>query len=281
MSRATTWVEKLDSISRTSNSLLCIGLDPDPKKMPVRDVREFNRTIVDATRDLVCAYKPNLAFYEAAGLDGLAALQDTIRHIRKIAPDVVLVGDAKRGDIPNSARAYAAAMFDVWDFDAVTVSPYLGGDSLEPFLERPERGAIVLCKNSNPGSADLQDLEIASSGRTLFEHVGDMVERLNTRGNAGMFVGATYPDQLRTMRRQHPLLPLLVAGVGAQGGDPAEVAQAGANQDGRGVMINASRSVIYASNDAKEYADAARSAAERLRVAFASAVATRANSSQR
>jgi orotidine-5'-phosphate decarboxylase len=276
-----TWAQKLDSVSAARDSLVCVGLDPDPRRMPVQDVAEFNRNIVDATSDLVCAYKPQLAFYEALGIDGLRALAATVEHIRKAAPDAVIVGDAKRGDIDSTAEAYARAMFDVWGFDVVTVHAYLGRESVEPFLTRPDRGVLVVCRTSNPGARELQDLRLARPGMAepgrredaagetgaprLFEHVARLAAQWDRGGNVGLVVGATYPEELAMLRSAHPRLPILIPGVGAQGGDVEKAARAGANRDGRGVMISASRSIIYASNDPTEYPGAARAAAEKLR----------------
>ncbi|MBT3941479.1 MAG: orotidine-5'-phosphate decarboxylase [Chloroflexi bacterium] len=263
----TGWVEKLDTVARTRNSLVCVGLDPDPRRMAVADVAEFNNAIVDATGDLVCAYKPQLAFYEALGLDGLRALEKTISHIKDVAPDVVLIGDCKRGDIGSTATAYAKAMFDVWDFDTVTLHPYLGLESVEPFIEDPDRGAIIVCRTSNPGAAELQDLKLAgdSGEGKLYEHTARLTAEWNTRGNLGIVVGATYPGEMTELRAQHPDMPFLIPGVGAQGGDVEAATQAGVNSDGRGVMISSSRGIIYASEDASDFADAARRAASTLR----------------
>lgn len=263
----TGWVEKLDATARARESLVCVGLDPDPKRMAVADVAEFNNAIVDATCDLVCAYKPQLAFYEALGLDGLRALEKTISHIKDVAPDAVLIGDCKRGDIGSTATAYAKAMFDVWDFDTVTLHPYLGIESVEPFIEDPERGAIIVCRTSNPGAAELQDLKLSggSGEGTLYEHTARLTAEWNTRGNLGIVVGATYPGEMAELRKQHPDMPFLIPGVGAQGGDVEAATRAGVNSDGRGVMISSSRGIIYASEDAADFADAARRAASSLR----------------
>jgi orotidine-5'-phosphate decarboxylase len=276
-----TWAQKLDSVSAARDSLVCVGLDPDPRRMPVRDVAEFNRNIVDATADLVCAYKPQMAFYEALGIDGLTALAATVEHIRTAAPDAVIVGDAKRGDIDSTAEAYARAMFDVWGFDVVTVHAYLGRESVEPFLTRPDRGVLVVCRTSNPGARELQDLRLVGPGKPqsrtpaaaseetgglrLFEHVARLAAQWDRNGNVGLVVGATYPDELAMLRSAHPRLPILIPGVGAQGGDVEQAARAGVNHDGRGVMISASRSIIYASKDPSGYPDAARAAAQKLR----------------
>jgi orotidine-5'-phosphate decarboxylase len=262
------WVDKLDEIAAMARTQVCVGLDPDPSLLPVPDVLEFNRAIVDATRDLVCAYKPNLGFYEALGQAGLEALEATVRHIRSVAPGVVIVGDAKRGDIGSTARAYARAMFEIWDFDAVTVSPYLGRDSIEPFMAYEERGAIILCRTSNPGARDIQDLPSGSG--PLYLRVAERIESWNEAGNLGMVVGATYPGELAEIRAAHPSIPLLIPGVGAQGADVGKAVRAGV----RRMMIASSRGVIYASRDPDRYADAARIATETLRAAINTALET-------
>jgi orotidine-5'-phosphate decarboxylase len=252
-------VDKLDAVCASAQTHVCVGLDPDPALLPVPDVLEFNRAIVDATRDLVCAYKPNLAFYEALGPSGFEALQATVRYIREVAPGVVVIGDAKRGDIGSTARAYARAMFEVWDLDAVTASPYLGWDSIEPLLAYEGRGALVLCRTSNPGARDIQDLPSGSG--PLYLRVAELIESWNANQNLGMVVGATYPEELEEIRAAHPAIPLLIPGVGAQGGDVAKAARAGA----RRMMVSSSRGITYASRDPDRYADAARTATETLR----------------
>ncbi len=265
------WVTRLDDRSAAVESLACVGLDPDPSLMPVDSVFEFNRAIIDATRDLVCAYKPQLAFYEALGIEGLEALRETIGHIRRVAPDVIIVGDAKRGDIGSTAAAYARAMFEFWDFDVVTVHPYLGGDSVAPFLEYEGRGALVVCRTSNPGARELQDIRLSLSsgaggqGKTVYERVADAVEEWNGPGTLGLVVGATYPEEMTTLRRDHPSLPFLIPGVGKQGGDVYAATRAGANAAGRGIIVSSSRGVLYASSDPDGYAGAARNETEKLR----------------
>ncbi|MFW6175064.1 MAG: orotidine-5'-phosphate decarboxylase [Chloroflexota bacterium] len=263
--RMTGWVDKLEASSVANDTLLCVGLDPDPSRMPITDVAAFNREIVDATREFVCAYKPQLAFYEALGIPGMRALEETIAHIRAKAPHALIIGDAKRGDIGSTASAYARAMFDVWGFDVVTVHPYMGRDSVEPFLERPDRGALVVCRTSNPGAPELQDLPVQGGKHLLYEAVAEAVERWNARGNAGIVVGATYPEELESLRRAHPGLPILIPGVGAQGGDVARATRAGVNGQGRGVLLNSSRGVLYASTDPESFAEAAGRAARELR----------------
>lgn len=263
-----TWVTKLDDAAKNRRSHVCVGLDPDLDRMPQRDVFRFNKAIVDATNDLVCAYKPQLAFYEALGHEGLLALGQTVEYIKHVAPDVLLIGDAKRNDIGSTAAAYATAMFDRWGFDVVTVNAYLGRDSIEPFVTRPPHGALIVCRTSNIGARDIQDLKVVSQVGTeqrLFQHVADLAESMNDNGNVGLVVGATYPVELRELRRAHPSLPFLIPGVGAQGGDAAEAARLGADTQRRGIIINSSRGIIYASSDPVHFPVAARSATEALR----------------
>ena len=260
------YLERLERAAAVNRSLVCVGLDPEPERLPVTDAAEFNRVIIDATRDLVCAYKPNLSFYEAMGLPGLQTLASTIDYIRQVAPEALLIGDAKRGDMGPSAAAYARAMFQVWDFDTVTVNPWGGGDTVQPFLEDANRGVFLWCRGSNPGAGDMQDLTVESPyGKSpVYEHLAQMAAEWNGRGNLGLVVGATAPEQLAAVRRLCPELPLLIPGVGAQGGDLAAAVRNGVNSGGRRAVINASRSIIYA-GDGADYAAAARRAAVELR----------------
>ena len=195
-----TFEEKLQSAVTRNNSLLCVGLDTDPAKLPAGlDVAGFNRAVIDATCDLVCAYKPNLAFYEVGGREGLKALEETLSHI----PDgIPTIGDAKRGDIGNTATYYARALFHSLGFDAATVSPYLGFDSVEPFTRYSDRGVFLLCRTSNRSARDFQDL--VADGRPLYEHAALKALEWNTHGNIGLVVGATYPDELGRIRRMCP-----------------------------------------------------------------------------
>ena len=257
--------DKLERAAQRNGSLLCVGLDPDPAQMPVSDVAAFNRAIIEATAEFVCAYKPNLAFYEALGERGLAALRETLAAI---PAEIPVIADGKRSDIGNTARAYARALFDELGVDAATVNPYLGGDAVEPFLEREEKAAFILCRTSNPGARDLQDLLVTAPGggeaRPLFEMVAEMARRWNSRGNVGLVVGATYPEELKRVRRLCPEMTFLVPGVGAQGGDVAAVIGNGLDKAGRGLIINVSRPVLYASRG-KDFAVAAAGAARQLR----------------
>ena len=258
------FVDKLAGIVRKNQSRLCIGLDPDPGLMPEgTGVFEFNKAIIDATRDLVCAYKPQFAFYEALGQEGMEALRRTIRYI---PGDVVVIADAKRGDIGNTSRAYARAIFDDLGCDAATVNPYLGFDSIEPFIAYQEKGVFILCRTSNPGAADFQSLrcETESCPRALFEIVAQKAVQWNKQGNIGLVVGATSPEELKQIRQSYPELPLLIPGIGAQRGDLALTVRYGADKKGERTIISSSRQIIYASRG-KDFAAAARRAALALR----------------
>lgn len=242
---------RLDDDSRRLGSLLCVGLDPHPGSYD-GTAADFCRRIVDATIEAALAYKPNSAFFEAAGRDGLAQLATVVEHV---AGERIVILDAKRGDISSTAEAYARSAFDLIGADAVTVSPYLGGDSVAPFLADPRHGAFVLCRTSNPGASDFQSLEIG--GVPLYLHVARRAVEWNANGNVGLVVGATAPEALDEVRRAAPELPFLVPGVGAQGGDLAAAVRAGVDQRGGGLIINSSRGILYASDP--------RSAACRLR----------------
>jgi orotidine-5'-phosphate decarboxylase len=258
------FVEKLLQAGRKNNSLVCVGLDPDPKLMPEKiGVAEFNQAIIEATSDLVCAYKPNLAFYEAMGEAGMQALMKTVKSIPSHIPTI---GDAKRGDIGNTSRAYARALFEIYGFDAATLNPYLGFDAIEPFLQFTDKGSIILCRTSNDGARDFQSLlcETPAGPRPLYEIVADKAQEWNTRGNIGIVVGATYPDELKTLRRQHPDLPILIPGIGAQGGDVAVTVKNGVSPQGDKAIINSARQIIYASKG-PNFAEAARQACLTLR----------------
>ncbi|MQF68872.1 orotidine-5'-phosphate decarboxylase [SAR202 cluster bacterium AD-804-J14_MRT_500m] len=251
--------ERLDRAWNTSRSLVSIGLDPDPSRMPLSDVYEFNRRIVDETFDVVCAYKPNLAFYEALGIPGLKGLDKTLEYIRGKTSDVLLIGDGKRGDIGNSSASYARALFDMWGFDAVTVNAYGGQDSIEPFLQYHDKGVYVWCRSSNPGAKDFQDAVVDDDKGMvrLYELIARKLDQWNTNQNLGLVVGATYPQDLGCLREEYPGMPFLIPGVGAQEGDLKSVVRSGVNKFGRGAIINSSRSVIYASSG-KDFAQAAR-----------------------
>ena len=249
------FAERLRRAQTASGSLVCVGLDPDPAKLPpdLLDERAallaFNRRIIDATAAVAAAYKPQIAFYSALGKEN--ELVDSIRYIRERAPHALVILDSKRGDIGNTAEAYAKEAFERYGADAVTVNPYMGEDSVRPFLARPDRGAIVLCRTSNPGAGDFQDLLI--DGLPLYRRVAERADRhWNQLRNLMLVVGATYPAEMAQLRRAHPTLPFLVPGIGAQGGDLASTLTAGLDADGDGLLINSSRGIIYAGGGAAE-----------------------------
>ncbi len=266
-----TFLEKLRASINARESLLFVGLDPELDRLPssvnrtVEGVLAFNRAIVDATADLACAYKPNLAFYEAMGPNGMQCLIETVRTI---PADIPIIGDAKRGDVGNTARQYAKALFETIGCDAVTVNPYLGEDAIEPFVAYANRGVFILCRTSNPGAAEIQDLLVSEGGTTsaLYEFVAWRAHRWNRNENCGLVVGATAPKELRRIRELAPDLPLLIPGVGSQGGDLAAAIEA--HRPSAPAIINASRSILYASNGS-DFAAAARASASRLRETMA------------
>jgi orotidine-5'-phosphate decarboxylase len=268
--RTSSFQERLHAAARANNSWLCVGLDPDPSSLPAGlAVDVFLHGIVDATRDRVCCFKPNLAFFEALGLPG----QRLLRDLRAIIPaEIPLLLDAKRGDTPQTMRAYARAVFDDLDADAVTVNPYLGGDSLEPFFDYADRGVFVLCKTSNPGAGELQDLRVNDS-EPLFLRVARLATRWDKHGTLGLVVGATYPSDVAAVRQVAPRAPILLPGVGAQSGDLERSVQAGLDANGGGAIVNASRSILYASSGA-DWQIAARAETERLRDAINTARST-------
>jgi len=254
------FVDKLLAAGSLNKSLLCVGLDPDLGLMPKLGPLEFNKAIVDATADLVCAYKPNLAFYESLGVEGLKALQKTVEHIPGHIP---IIGDGKRGDIGNTAKAYAKALFVTFGFDAATVNPYLGFDSIKPFIEYEDKGVFILCRTSNPGAVDFQNL-VNGQGIPLYEAVARKAKEWNVSGNIGLVVGATYPEELKAIRQLCPEMPLLIPGIGAQGGDLASTVKYGVDDQGVNAIIAVSRQILYASQG-KDFAQAARNNALELR----------------
>jgi orotidine-5'-phosphate decarboxylase len=265
-----TATDKLSLASQQNSSLLCIGLDPDLDRMPaqLRDrddpIVAFNRAIIEATADLACAYKPNLAFYEAHGLYGWQALERTIAAIPSHIPVIL---DAKRGDIGNTARLYARALFAQLGADAVTVNPYMGRDSIQPFVDVPGKLTFLLAATSNPGAADFQEAR-DGHGLPLYRQVARLAAELDGHpGSVGLVAGATDPTRLAAIRSDAPDLWLLLPGVGAQGGDLESSLAAGLDARGGGVLVNASRSVLYASSGS-DFAPAARQAAMELRDAI-------------
>lgn len=250
-----------------ANTLVCVGLDPEPAKFPAHlrrrpdAVFEFCRAIVDASADLVCAFKPQIAHFAALGAE--TALTRLIDHVHANHPGIPVILDAKRGDIGSTAQNYAIEAFERYGADAVTVNPYLGRDSVQPFLDRADKGVIILCRTSNPGAGDLQDLVVA--GRPLYQHVAERIAReWNGHGNCALVVGATWPKQLGEVRAIVGDMPLLVPGVGAQGGDVEQLVANGRTADGTGLMISSSRAILYAGSG-EDFAAAARAAAQALR----------------
>lgn len=264
----TSFRAKLDGRIAASGSLVCVGLDPVPERLPegfgrsTDDVVAFCAALIDATHAYAAAYKPNLAFYMALGLDGLDALK---RVIDAIPEDIPVLLDGKLNDMGETAKAYARAVFDVLDVDALTVAPYLGEDALEPYLSRQGRGVIVLAKTSNPGSGDLQDLALAS-GEPLYLHVAGRCRQWHESypADVGMVVGATYPNQLAAVRQRCPEQVILLPGLGAQGGDTAASVRAGVDANGASLLCSASRSIMYA-DSGTGFAEAAADAARALR----------------
>lgn len=272
-----TFQEKLDQIVEKNNSLVSVGLDPHFDKLPERFKKlkqpqfAFNQWIIEQTHALVSAYKPNMAFYEAKGAQGWEELKSTMDYLREHHPEIVTICDAKRADIGSTNEGYVAAIFDELGFDAVTLHPYLGKEALEPFLARKDKGCIILCRTSNPGAGEIQDFLVLdnqqasstndqtnsnnqfSHSQTLWEYVARQVSReWNTHGNCMLVVGATYPEELKRVRKIVGEMTLLVPGIGAQGGEVEKTVKAGLNQAGAGMIINSSRGIIFAADPAAE-----------------------------
>jgi orotidine-5'-phosphate decarboxylase len=262
-------LQKFEERAEAVQSLLCIGLDPEADRIPARFRTEeeplfaFNRWIIEQTHTCAAAYKPNMAFYEARGVQGLRELELTMEYLHSEHPEIVTICDAKRADIGNTNRGYVQSIFDTMDFDAVTLHPYLGREALMPFLERRDKACIILCRTSNPGAGEFQDFEV--DGRPLWEAVAAQVnDQWNARGNCMLVVGATYPDEMRGIRAIAPHMPFLVPGVGAQGGDVAAVVAAGLDAQGKGLLISSSRGILFsddpamAAHDLRDEINAAR-----------------------
>ena len=270
-----TFTEKLRAAWTTNESLVCVGVDPEPARFPepLRGapdrIFDFCRAIVDATADLVCCFKPQIAHFAAQRAED--ALERLIAHIHGKHPGIPVILDAKRGDIGSTARHYAAEAFERYDADAVTANPYLGRDSVQPFLDRGDRGVVLLCRTSNAGARDLQDLSVLGadgSAVPLYQHVASLVAReWNSNGNCALVVGATFPRELARVRAIVGDMPLLVPGVGAQGGDVDAAISNGRDAVGRGLIVSSSRAILYAGADG-DFASAARSAAQELRTAI-------------
>ena len=261
------FINTIESAWENKNTLLCVGLDTDLDRIPISirkeeyPVFEFNKAIVDSTHDLACAYKPQIAYYSASRSEN--ELEMTIEYIHKNYPEIPVILDVKRGDIGSTAGKYVAEAFSRYNADAVTLNPYMGGDTLTPFLKHKEKGIIVLCRTSNPGAGDIQDLE--SNGKKIYIIIAEKACReWNYNGNILLVVGATYPRELSEIRSIAGDIPFLVPGIGAQGGDVEKAVKSGMNSKGAGMIINSSRAVIYA-GDGDDFAEAARNAAMDLR----------------
>lgn len=264
-----TFKQKYDAITGKNNSLVCVGLDSDLNKLPEAVKKEkypqfaFNKAIIDATHDLVCAYKPNSAYYEAYGSEGIRALKMTFDYLRQTYPDIVTILDAKRADIGSTNEGYVTYAFDYLGADAITLHPYLGSQALKPFLDRVDKGCIILCRTSNPGAGELQDLVV--NGEKLYQVVARKIaSNWNKNGNCLLVVGATYLDELSQVRAIAPQMTFLIPGIGAQGGDVEKTVKAGRNTKGAGMIINSSRGIIFASKD-DDFAQRAREETEKLK----------------
>ncbi len=249
-------IAKFEARAEAVNSLLCVGLDPEIERIPERframelPLFEFCKWIIEQTHEFAVAYKPNMAFFEARGVLGLQELEHTIEYLRREHPEIVTICDAKRGDIGNTNRGYVASVFDQMGFDSITLHPYLGREALAPFLDRADKASIILCRTSNPGAGEFQD--VSSDGKPLWERVAERVSSdWNANGNCMLVVGATYPEEMRRIREVAPTLPFLVPGVGAQGGDVAAVVAAGLDAKGKGLLISSSRGILFAADPAK------------------------------
>ena len=277
-SRSNTFNQQLQSAWASQGSMLCVGFDPDPKRLPLslqgkpEGIFEFCREIADATADLVCAFKPQFAYFASQRAE--AQLEKLIRHLKDKYPHIPVILDSKRGDIGSTADHYALEAFERYGADAVTVNPYMGFDTIEPYLKHAGKGVIVLCRTSNPGGSDLQFLNTAS-GEPLYLHVAKLAaQKWNTSGQISLVVGATYPEEIAKVRAIVGDMPLLIPGIGAQGGDIDATVNAGriAGAPGTGMIINSSRAILYASTD-NDFAQAARVVAQSTRDALRAAAA--------
>ncbi len=262
--------KKLDAIVKKNNSLVCVGLDSDIDKIPEHlkskenSVFEFNKTIIDATHDFVCAYKPNSAFYEANGDEGIRQLKMTFDYINQTYPEIITILDAKRADIGNTNNGYVEYAFDWLNADGITLHPYLGSEALKPFLERTDKTSIILCRTSNKGAGEFQDI-VSKDGETMYKIVAKKVStEWNKLGNCMMVIGATYPEELAEVRKIAGDMTFLVPGIGAQGGDVEKTVKAGLNSKGTGMIINSSRGIIFASSG-PDFAEVAEQEAKKLK----------------
>ena len=276
-SRSNTFTQQLQSAWASQGSMLCVGFDPDPKRLPPalkgnpEGIFEFCRDIADATADLVCAFKPQFAYFASQRAE--SQLEKLIRHIKDKYPHIPVILDSKRGDIGSTADHYALEAFERYGADAVTVNPYMGFDTIEPYLKHTGKGVIVLCRTSNPGGSDLQFLNVAPNGEPLYLHVANLAAtKWNSSGQIGLVVGATFPEEIAKVRAIVGDMPLLIPGIGAQGGDIEATVKAGSipGKPGTGMIINSSRAILYASSG-NDFAQAARQVAQTTRDALRAA----------
>lgn len=263
----TSFINLINNRWQNNQTFVCLGLDSDYQKIPPilknnQSIEEaifiFNKEIIDATQDLVCAYKPNLAFYSAHGDEGIRALIKTTSYIKTNYPDIPIILDAKKGDIGNTNLGYITEAFDLYQTDAITVHPYLGQESLQPFLDQKDKGIFVLVKTSNEGSAEFQNLLVTETKQPLYLHIASQViTKWNNNHNCAVVVGANYPDELRLVREIVGDIPILIPGIGIQGGEVESTVKAGKNSRNQGMIINSSRGIIFASNN-PDFAQIAR-----------------------
>jgi orotidine-5'-phosphate decarboxylase len=272
-----TFNQQLQSAWASQGSMLCIGFDPDPQRLPLalqgkpEGIFEFCRDIADATADLVCAFKPQFAYFASQRAE--AQLEKLIRHLKDKYPHIPVILDSKRGDIGSTADHYALEAFERYGADAITVNPYMGFDTIEPYLKHKGKGVIVLCRTSNPGGSDLQFLNILPNGEPLYLHVAKLAaDQWNSSGQIGLVVGATFPEEIAKVRAMVGEMPLLIPGIGAQGGDIEATVKAGSisGKPGTGMIINSSRAILYASSG-NDFAEAARQVAQSTRDALGAA----------
>ena len=272
--RSNTFHQQLQSAWASQGSMLCVGFDPDPKRLPPalqgkpEGIFEFCREIADATADLVCAFKPQFAYFASQRAE--AQLEKLIRHLKDKHPHIPVILDSKRGDIGSTADQYALEAFERYGADAITVNPYMGFDTIEPYLKHHGKGVIVLCRTSNPGGSDLQFLNVSPNGEPLYLHVAKLAAtQWNASGQIGLVVGATFPEEIAKVRAIVGEMPLLIPGIGAQGGDIEATVKAGSipGKPGAGMIINSSRAILYASSG-DDFAQAARQAAQSTRDAL-------------
>ena len=276
-SRSNTFNQQLQSAWASQGSMLCVGFDPDPKRLPPalqgkpEGIFEFCREIADSTADLVCTFKPQFAYFASQRAE--AQLEKLIRHLKDKHPHIPVILDSKRGDIGSTADQYALEAFERYGADAITVNPYMGFDTIEPYLKHHGKGVIVLCRTSNPGGSDLQFLNVSPNGEPLYLHVAKLAAtQWNASGQIGLVVGATFPEEIAKVRAIVGEMPLLIPGIGAQGGDIEATVKAGSipGKPGAGMIINSSRAILYASSG-NDFAQAARQAARSTRDALSAA----------